>query len=61
VTLVWYIDPATRSARVYTSPSAVTVVEQDGLLDGGSVLPGFQLSLRELFARADRQSVLEHA
>jgi Uma2 family endonuclease len=55
VTLVWYIDPETRSARVYAGPTDVTVVDQNGLLDGGPVLPGFQLSLRELFARADRQ------
>ena len=30
-------------------------LDEDGLLDGGQVLPGFQLSLRSLFERADRQ------
>jgi Uma2 family endonuclease len=55
VTLVWYIDSATRSARVYAGQTDVTDLDQDGVLDGGPVLPGFQLSLRELFARADRQ------
>jgi Uma2 family endonuclease len=55
VTLVWYIDPGSRSARVYASLTEVTDLDQDGLLEGGPVLPGFQLSLRELFARADRQ------
>ena len=55
VTLVWYIDPETRSARMYAGLTDMTVVDQDGVLDGGPVLPGFQLSLRELFARADRQ------
>jgi pantothenate kinase type III len=29
-------------------------VEIDGALDGGSVLPGFQLRLRDLFDEADR-------
>ncbi len=55
VSLVWYIDPETRSARAFTSPTDVTQLDQDGLLDGGQVLPGFQLSLRWLFDLADRQ------
>lgn len=55
VSLVWYIDPKKRSARVFTSPTAVTELDQDGSLDGGQVLPGFQLSLRWLFDRADRR------
>jgi pantothenate kinase type III len=33
----------------------VRVLDEDGWLDGGQVLPGFQLSLRWLFERADRQ------
>jgi len=55
VRLVWYIDPKTRSARAFTSPTAVTEIDEDGSLDGGQVLPGFRLSLRGLFERADRQ------
>jgi len=55
VRLVWYIDPKTRSARAFTSPTAVTKMDEDGSLDGGQVLPGFRLSLRGLFERADRQ------
>lgn len=55
VKLVWYVDPKTRSARAFTSPNDVTELDKDGVLDGGQVLPGFQLSLRELFERADRQ------
>jgi Uma2 family endonuclease len=55
VTLVWYIDPKTRSARAFTSPTGVTQLDEDSALDGGQVLPGFRLSLRELFERADRQ------
>jgi len=52
--LVWYIDPDTRSARVYTSPDQFANVSEDGILDGGDVLPGFQLRLRELFEGAER-------
>jgi hypothetical protein len=55
VKLVWEIDPETRSATVYTGPTAATPVPADGVLDGGSVLPGFQLSLRMVFDRAERR------
>lgn len=56
VELVWFIDPAQRSAMVYTAPGNATRVDETGELDGGTVLPGFRLSLRDLFARADRQT-----
>jgi Uma2 family endonuclease len=55
VRLVWYIDPETRSATSYTSPDDKIVIPPDGFLEGGNVLPGFQLSLAELFAEADEQ------
>lgn len=51
---VWEIDPATRKARIYSAPEVFHEVEPDGLLEGGSILPGWQLPLAELFARADR-------
>jgi Uma2 family endonuclease len=54
VRLVWYIDPETRTARSYMSPSDVTEITLDGMLSGGDVLPDFQLSLSWLFSEADR-------
>lgn len=51
---VWLIDPGTETARAYTSPRRFTVVEKDGVLDGGDVLPGFQIKLAVLFQRASR-------
>ena len=54
VRLVWYIDPAARSARVFTSPEQYTVIDEQGVLDGADVLPGFQLRLGDLFARAEK-------
>ncbi len=54
VRLVWEIDPETRSADVYTGPDAVTPVPAGGVLEGADVLPGFTLSLQELFDRAER-------
>ena len=59
VRLVWYIDPSSRTARSFTSTSDVVDVGAEGTLDGGDVLPGFALSLGQLFAEADRQGPAE--
>lgn len=58
VRLVWYIDPERRAAKSYLSLNDVTEVTTEATLDGGEVLPGFQLSLRILFEEADRQGPL---
>jgi Uma2 family endonuclease len=55
VRLVWYVDPETRTARVYTRPDEVRLLHEDDTLDGGDVLPGFHLTLRECFDRAVRR------
>lgn len=52
--LVWFIDPRTRTATVYTSPTESTVVLESGTLTGGDVLPGFTLPLRKLFAKLEK-------
>jgi Uma2 family endonuclease len=49
VRLVWHIDPRQRSARVFTAADGGTPVKEDESLSGDPVLPGFTLSLRELF------------
>lgn len=51
VELVWYVDPETKSARLFTSPTEVVTIDESGALDGGRVLPGLKIPLRELFAR----------
>jgi Uma2 family endonuclease len=56
VRLVWIIDPAKRSAEILTAPDAGTTLAESGTLDGGDVLPGFSLALRELFAELDRHA-----
>lgn len=48
--LVWFVDPKQRQVEVFTSPTASRTVKQDQVLDGGDVLPGFEINLRELFA-----------
>jgi len=54
VRLVWYLYPEARTARVYTSRTDVRELTEDDILDGGDVLPGFQLPVREWFERAER-------
>lgn len=54
VRLVWEIDPNTRTVSVYTGVDTVRVLTSGDTLDGGAVLPGFTLPLRDLFAELDR-------
>lgn len=48
---VWYVDPATRAVRVYSSPEEFTALGEDHEIDGAPVLPGLVISIRTLFAR----------
>ena len=52
--LVWLVDPDTRTVRVFTSPEAPITLRERDTLDGGDVLPGFTLPLKDLFARLPR-------
>ncbi len=54
VELVWEIDPDARTVAVFTSVTEVTTLTETDTLDGESVLPGFTLPLRNLFAELDR-------
>lgn len=54
VELVWYIDPQSRTARSFTEPDSFVEFDVDGVLDGRDVLPGFRLSLKALFDKAER-------
>jgi Uma2 family endonuclease len=51
--LVWIVDPRKRTVRVYTAPEQFTSVGPEGTLDGGDVLPGFSLPLRDWFNLAE--------
>ncbi len=55
VSLVWLIDPERRTAKVYTSLDDFTAVRESGVLDGGEVLPGFRIKLKDLFSRVPRE------
>jgi Uma2 family endonuclease len=50
VELVWYVDPKRKTVRVFTAPDASRLLRESHTLDGGDVLPGFALPLRDLFA-----------
>lgn len=54
--LAWIVDPKTRTADVYTSPTDCRHLRSTQSLDGGDVLPGFKLSLKELFASTRRRT-----
>lgn len=53
---VWLVNPDSRTVAVYSSPEACIHLGESETLDGGEVLPGFSLALRELFAELDRQA-----
>jgi len=53
VRLVWYIEPASRTAKVYSGPDQYTVLDETQSLSGGEVLPGFELALHDLFAEVE--------
>lgn len=55
VRLVWMVDPRSRTVAVYTSSETVTVADEEYQLDGGQVLPGWNVDLRALFAHLDRK------
>jgi Uma2 family endonuclease len=50
VRLVWYVYPTARQVAVYSARDQHVLVREEESLTGGDVLPGFRLSLRELFA-----------
>jgi Uma2 family endonuclease len=52
VRLVWYVDPEARTVAVYTATDQCRVLAEHDTLDGGAVLPGFALPLRQWFGQA---------
>jgi Uma2 family endonuclease len=56
VHLVWMVDPRVRTVTVYDAPDQPRVLGEADTLDGGDVLPGFELPLRQLFAELDRKA-----
>lgn len=54
VSVVWEVDLRSRTVTIYKPDGTVIELTESDRLDGGDVLPGFLLELRELFAELDR-------
>lgn len=50
--LMWICDPGKRTVDVYSSVDQFTTLTENDSLDGGTVLPGFSLSIKAWFERA---------
>ncbi len=51
--LVWVVYPDLKQVHVYTDLTSARILTEPAELDGGEVVPGFRLSLTELFEDAD--------
>jgi Uma2 family endonuclease len=49
--LVWVVYPALKRVDVFdaANPGEAHLVDENGVLDGGSVLPGFKLPVKDIF------------
>lgn len=48
VRIVWIVDPQNREVTVMTEPNRSFVFSDDDVLDGGAVLPGFRVPVRDI-------------
>lgn len=48
---VWVVIPEEQQVYVYTSPTRTDILDASGVLTGGDMLPGFEMTLRNLFSR----------
>ncbi len=53
VRLLWVADPRKKTVKVYTSCDDCVTLGTADTLDGGTVLPGFKLSIGEWYAKVD--------
>ena len=51
--LMWIVEPKSQTVRVHASPGDFVVLSLNDWLDGGSVLPGFRMPVRDLFETED--------
>lgn len=48
-TLVWLVDPAAATVTVFEHDAMPRILGSEDSLDGGEVLPGFTLAIRDIF------------
>lgn len=49
--LVWIVNPKSKTITVYRSLTDIITLTEKDTLDGGEVVPGFQIPIAEIFAR----------
>ena len=49
VPLVWAAYPETRTIDVHRADGSITTLYEDDILDGGEILPGFSVLVRDIF------------
>jgi Uma2 family endonuclease len=50
-TTVWIIDPDKKRVEVYAPDKSPRTLSVSDVLDGGDVLPGFSLTVKDIFDR----------
>lgn len=53
VRLVWVVDPEARVIRVYRLGEDAQILREEDCLEGGDVLPGFSVPVRDIFAEIE--------
>lgn len=53
--LVWMVDLDKRTIAVYSSPDTYSELQEADALDGGEVLPGFSMPVKDVFTALNRQ------
>jgi Uma2 family endonuclease len=48
--LVWVVSPKLRNVTIYRSLTDALILTETDTLDGGNVVPGFKISIAEIFA-----------
>lgn len=47
--MIWIVHPQTKTITVYRSLQEIFVLTEEDALEGGDLLPGFELDVREIF------------
>jgi Uma2 family endonuclease len=51
-TVVWVVYPVSQIVEIHAPGRAVKIIHSDGTLEGGEVLPGFKVALRDISEQA---------
>lgn len=51
--IVWVVNPDTHEVEIYAPGHKVKILSENDTLDGGDVLPGFTLAVKDVFPKED--------